>query len=339
MSRLTMRRNVSRPPTAAFTLVELLVVITIIGVLVSLLLPAVQQAREAARSMSCKSNQRQLGLALHQYESAHRYFPGSGVNPSQYSVHTYFLPYVEQKQLGDLVDPSQALFFFSGTSTLNPAQAAAAGTAIKIFLCPSDPQAPTCSAYNSATFAGTNYMVNGGSGAGVFYDTRFPTDGLFWNESKVRLAEITDGTSSTLLMAETLRGACVTTAASAPAFPRRQGGSLATVAKTIAGQPGTDPMLSDSLCATATSWLGSHAIAWIWGQTPQTFFNTHYAPNSPVPDCTSNGQGWFRASSLHAGGVNVLFADGSARFISEQVNLAAWQAISTRGGGETAGEF
>jgi prepilin-type processing-associated H-X9-DG protein len=155
----------------------------------------------------------------------------------------------------------------------------------------------------------------------------------------VRLAEITDGTSSTLLMAETLRGACVTTAASAPAFPRRQGGSLATVAKTIAGQPGTDPPLSDSLCTTATSWLGSHAIAWIWGQTPQTFFNTHYVPNSPVPDCTSNGQGWFRASSLHAGGVNAVFADGSARFISEQINRSAWQALSTRGGGETVGEF
>ena len=86
--------------TDGFTLVELLVVIAILGVLVSLLLPAVQQAREAARRMSCASNLRQLGLALHNYESTHRNFPGSGVNPNQYSVHTYLLPYLEQKQLG-----------------------------------------------------------------------------------------------------------------------------------------------------------------------------------------------------------------------------------------------
>jgi prepilin-type N-terminal cleavage/methylation domain-containing protein/prepilin-type processing-associated H-X9-DG protein len=324
---------------SAFTLVELLVVIAIIGVLVSLVLPAVQQAREAARRMSCGNNLKQFGLALQNYESIHRYFPGSGVNPNQYSVHTYLLPYLEQKQLGELVDPSQPLFFFSGTSTLNPAQAPAAGTIIKIFLCPSDPQAPLCSAYNSATFAGANYMVNGGTGRGLFYDTRFPTDGVFWNESKVRVAEISDGTSNTFFVAETLRGACVTTSASQPAFPRRQAGSLATVARTVTGQPGTDPPLGDALCTTATSWLGSHAIAWIWGQTPQTYFNTHAGPNSPVPDCTSNGQGWFRASSLHAGGVNTLFGDGSARFIADGIETTIWNALATRAEGEAVAGF
>jgi len=323
----------------AFTLLELLVAMAIVGVLVSLLLPAVQAAREAARGMRCRNNLKQLGLALLNYEAAQRSFPGSGVSPSQYSVHTYVLPYLEQKQLGDLVDPSQPLVFFSGQSTLNLAQAPAAATRVQTFLCPSDPQAPLCSAYNSATFAGTNYMVNGGTGTGVYYDTRYPTDGLFWNESQVRIAEITDGTSNTLLMAETLRGACVTTVASTPAFPRRQGGSLATVARTIANQQGTDPPLSDALCTTATSWLGSRAIAWIWGQTPQTFFNTHHGPNSPVPDCTTNGQGWFRASSLHGKGVNVLLGDGSARFVSDQIEISIWQALSTRGGGETVADF
>src|SRR5688500_9658203 len=156
-------------PRRAFTLVELLVVIAIIGVLIALLLPAVQQAREAARRMSCGNNLKQFGLALLNYEGTHRFFPGSGVNPNQYSVHTYLLPYLEQKQLGDLVDPSHPLFFFRGTSTLNPAQAIAAGTPIKTFLCPSDAQAPICSAYIAAAFAGTNYMVNGGTGIGVFY--------------------------------------------------------------------------------------------------------------------------------------------------------------------------
>lgn len=322
-----------------FTLFELLAVIAIIGVLVSLLLPAVQQAREAARRMSCRNNLKQLGLALHNYESTHLRLPGFGVSPNQYSIHTHLLPHLEQANVRNLVDPNQPLFFFAGTSTLNPAQAPAAGTTIPFFLCPSDPQAPVCSAYNAADFAGTNYMVNGGTGEGVFYDTRYPTDGVFWNSSYLRFADITDGTSGTLFMAETLRGACFTTDGSAPADPRRQGGSLATVAKTIPNQPGTNPPLTDSLCATATKWLGSHAIAWIWGQTPQSVFNTHEPPNSPRPDCTSNGQGWFKAASMHAGGVNSLLGDGSVRFVGESINLATWRALSTRSAGELVGDF
>jgi prepilin-type processing-associated H-X9-DG protein len=306
----------------------------VIGLLASLLLPAVQAARESSRRAECSNNLKQFGLALANYEGVYRRFPGCGASPSQYSIHTYLLPYFEHENVQELVDPDQPLFFFSGTSTLNPAQAPAARTAIKSFLCPSDSQPSHCANYNAATFAGSNYMANGGTGEGTFYDTRFPTDGMFWNNSEVRVADVLDGTSHTLFMAEALRGNCFTTTGPVPADVRRQAGSLATVARTIPNQPGTNPLLSDALCATAQSWLGSHAIAWIWGQTPQTFFNTHHLPNAPVPDCTSNGQGWFKSSSLHPGGVNALYGDGSVRWVRGSVSLRIWRAMSTRAGSE-----
>jgi prepilin-type N-terminal cleavage/methylation domain-containing protein len=323
-----------------FTLIELLVVIAIIAVLIALLLPAVQQAREAARRTQCKNHLKQLGLGVHNYESTYSRLPGIGVSPNMYSVHAGLLPYLEQQNLMGLVDPTEPLFIFiSGQSTLNPVQAAAAKTPIPLFLCPSDPQAAICDAYNSATFAGTNYLVNSGTGEQLYYDTRYPTDGVFWSSSYLKLSGISDGTSNTLLMAEGLRGSGFTTSGSAPADPRRQVSSQSSTAKTIAGQPGTNPPLSDALCATASSWLGSHAIAWIWGQTPQTVFNTHLPPNSPIPDCTSNGMGWFKASSMHAGGVNVLLGDGGVGFMSNSIHLPTWQALSTRGGSEVTGEF
>src|SRR5262245_38382670 len=136
-------------PTAdrlGFTLIELLVVIAILGVLVGLLVPAVQQVRASAARSQCQNNLKQIGLASHNYATARGRLPGSGVSPNQYSVHTFLLPYAEQDNVKNLVDPNQPLFFFSGQSTLNPAQAPAAQTTIPLFLCPSDPQAPLCSA-------------------------------------------------------------------------------------------------------------------------------------------------------------------------------------------------
>src|SRR5262245_45156373 len=181
-----------------FTLIELLVVIAIIAILIGLLLPAVQKVREAAARLRCQNHLKQLGLAIHNYESANGALPGLGATPQrQYSVFARILPFVEQENLRNLIVQDQDLFSFAGVSTLNPVQVPVALTEVKLFLCPNHPQPPIFTNYNSATFAGSSYCVNTGSGDVTrnYRDLLLPTDGPFWNNSAVRITDISDGTS------------------------------------------------------------------------------------------------------------------------------------------------
>lgn len=320
---------------SGFTLVELLVVIAIIGVMVGLLLPAVQAAREAARRMTCQNHLKQIALSLHSYQSTHQRLPGIGTTTAtNYSIPYAVLPYIEQENLKNLFSPDEPLFFFVGTSTINPVQQPAARTVVPLFLCPSDGQEAVNGNYNSAEFAGLNYMSNGGSGLGVGYDTRFPTDGMFWAGSRVDLGSVADGTSNTLLLGETLRGYGSNTSGSAPMDPRRQASSQVGVARPVSGQQGHNPPLTEEMCAVASSWIGDRGISWMWGQAPKSTFTARLAPNATLPDCSSNGIGIFKTSSSHAGGVNVALADGSVRLVSDSIDLGIWRGLATRAGGE-----
>lgn len=308
-----------------FTLVELLVVIAIIGVLVALLLPAVQMAREAARRTQCTNNLKQLALAVHNFESAWGKLPGVGLNTQSqwaFSVQAQLLPYCEQENLRQMIDFKQPLMNGSGGSqTLNGVQQDAARHFVDFFLCPTDARRQTY-ATNGGEFAPTSYMINAGTGEPIT-DFRQENSGLFWYTSEVRFGDIHDGTSNTLLLAEARLGNGQETPTLTD--PLRQYASF--------GGSGP-PNLSDSVCAGATRWAGNRGGCWIWGREFNTAFDTRRPPNAQVTDCGVSGTGWYKASSQHPGGVNVARADGSVAFISDTIELATWRALSTRAGRE-----
>ena len=318
----------------AFTLVELLVVIAIIGVLVASSCPQCR-LREAARRSSCLNNLRQAVLAMHNFEGTNKRLPSIGTTTSNqyaYSPQAYVLPFVEQENLKNLIDFNNPLTTGSGGSqTINALQQAAARTKIPFYLCPAD-AGPDLYQNSGGDWAGLNYMVNAGTGeidgnGVVQYMLPNQNDGLFWYTSELRLADIVDGTSNTLYMAEAIRGNNGSTTGAKPDQPKRQYANFGG---------GAVPNLTDSYCAGGTSWQGRRGASWLWGVGFNIVFNTHHTPNQNAPDCSVNGNGFFKAASFHPGGANVAFCDGSARLVPSTISLTIWRALSTRYGGEVA---
>lgn len=317
-----------------FTLVELLVVIAIIGVLVALLLPAIQAARESARRLNCLNNLKQLGTANQNFYAAHQCFPtgadakadpaapGNAWTFYRWSTLAHVTPFIEESTVYKSLDLSVPLY---GTNfAVTPQNAAGVAMVIPLLLCPSDQQRalePIFGPTNYAACAGSG--VNGGSPA--------QTDGIFYVNSKTRISEIAAGTSKTALMSESVLGR--TAAAAAPPDPKYDY-SFALTAP-----------LTTNICGNPRIWNSTdpRGFAWADGEFRCGLYNHMYLPNSPQQDCVgvtlSGGPqfeytpyGWRAARSRHPGGVNVLFADSSARFIDDTVDLSIWQAVSTRSG-------
>ena len=306
---------------SAFTLIELLVVIAIVGVLVALLLPAVQAAREAGRRASCGSNLRQVGVALHAYLDARRCLPPGrgGPLPKVFSAQAVLLQFLEEGNVHQLIDFTAAptSFTVGATAYDGATNYRAATTVVSVLVCPSDPAAGRIA---GSAFAGTNYVACAGSGL-VQSGTLAAADGLFYTGSRVRLRDMVDGSSHTAAFSER---------------PLGDGQPL----------PSTSAMLelpgaADTTTAACGSAGGGNSYTdrgakWILGNYGNTLYNHFYPPNAPQWDCMNQQQqkGLLAARSLHRGGVNLLLADSSVHFVRDEIDLPVWRALATRAGRE-----
>jgi prepilin-type N-terminal cleavage/methylation domain-containing protein/prepilin-type processing-associated H-X9-DG protein len=361
-----------RAPRAAFTLVELLVVIAIIGVLVSLLLPAVQAAREAARRTQCSNGLKQFGLALHNYADIFKRFPprrGGSVgsndaarltgNFQRLSPFVPLLPFIEQKPLADAIasggsysgqafPPGGPAAWYPGTGPNYPPWM----TQVPLIICPSDKvPMPTASQHgrNSFAFSLGDSLVNHNS-------NNLLMRGIFGSQLCKGFNDLTDGSSNTIAMSERTWG---NNLGIGPASGDDVRIATAVNVTSVSTNPG-----SCYAQAQGTSFVGVQIKArfgalWTDGQAERVGFTTVLPPNAPScvnddnPNADSNG-GVLNPSSYHPGGVNALLADGSVRFINQNINCGntasppvtrgkspygVWGALGSTEGREAVGDF
>lgn len=294
-----------------FTLVELLVVIAIIGILVALLLPAIQAAREAARRSQCLNHCKQWGLAMQMYHDSKRSLPiGSRDNPRQTWV-MYLWPYIEETSLDAANDIDVP--FYEPPATIHGTLNGLAGKFVAIYYCPSDEGVDqTIGTYQRRR---GNYVVNWGNAVysqGLEPKGKAPFSHIKGQRSKPRktkLADITDGTSNTLLISETLK-------------------AWSPDDNDWRGDIHNDDGVFRFQTRLSPNTSAPDVIESGW-------FQKTGDPKMPV---VAGGAQVSAARSRHSGGVNAVLCDGSVRFVSDSIALDAWQAMGTMNGEEVVAE-
>ena len=341
-----------------FTLIELLVVIAIIAVLIALLLPAVQAAREAARRAQCVNNLKQIGLAIHNFENSNTKFPdGQGPVPktsgalngayTRGSILTLILPYMEQSALYSTFNLELDVHTYAENETARCQQIAS-------FICPSDMTANRMNGSSGQPYGSNSYYGSVGATAAQLFNTATATAetntallGIFnctFNlsgnitsnpdfrkvTSTVTIASITDGTSNTAMFSETKRASQPSTSTQMMAKDMVHRSSSWVSPATGNWAPPAD---CDTSTATPLNYRGLQYYRAL--QALHTYAHT-VQPNYKGFDCMDSGANaaHIAARSNHSGGVNVLNADGSVRFVKDSISLQTWMALGTRAGGE-----
>lgn len=315
-----------------FTLIELLVVIAIIGVLVALLLPAVQQARAAARATQCKNNLKQIGVALHNYQSNFEVFPPSfciddQTPGGQWSIHARLLPFVEVANLAKKIN------FLDSYDSQPDVKVFRVG----LYLCPSDVRDEArVDATGNPIHYPTSYGFNGGTWNVWDNTTKRKGNGAFAPNSSFRIRNFTDGASNTIGFAEV------------KAFtPYLRDGSNGTP---------TLPIPTDVTALGGEFKLESGHTEWVDGRIHQTGMTTTFTPNTEVPHtdsgedydidytscregkpsttCTGPTYAAVTSRSYHPASVHILLMDGSVRSVTENIDLGLWRNLGARNDGQ-----
>jgi prepilin-type N-terminal cleavage/methylation domain-containing protein/prepilin-type processing-associated H-X9-DG protein len=309
-----------------FSLLELLVVLGIVGVLVSLLGPAVQSGREAARSIDCSSRLRQIGIGLHDYAGAHSgtlppasmymtVVPEGTVYATNMSMQAQLLPFLGQLSVWENIDRSEDGLGAGREPVTSSRNASLLSLSIPLFACPSDRVRSGGNSYRACHGTSPDYHVRLDKGA---------RGGIARWRGGVRLSEVTDGLSSTAFFSERVVGD-FDTASFTPWRDR------AIVWSPIA-PAGPDEGLSicSRIPANHREHYSSDGSTWLLTDWSQTLYSHVLPPNSAIPDCLHV----VAARSQHPGGVHVLYGDGSVSMVTQEVSLDVWRAWASVDGGE-----
>jgi prepilin-type N-terminal cleavage/methylation domain-containing protein len=330
-----------------FTLVELLVVIAVIGMLIALLLPAIQAAREAARRMQCGNNLKQWGLAIHNYHAVKDQLPQS-VESRGFSVHGQVLPFIEQGTFANRIEEIAANLtadggtgnLWGGGSAPNAAYYPVLAELCPMLVCPTESESRRKLNTFPATYEayGTNYVFCVGTGINHFWKQTNGSDGAFRckTDAASPLGEqdgitsfetLTAGTSNVMMVSETLLGY-----ETVPATVSKKNWQRLALLDTQLGAARSNLDLA-ALAATQTPTLSHRGFPWLSGRVYASGYASYYTPNFDAPDCWIRGDSnYYTARSQHFGGVGVCMGDGSVSFQTSGIDPEVWRAKSTADG-------